>query len=300
MIILTILLHLFYALSFICLIVCFFQFLGFLYLFIRDSEFRLSFLYQVDTASNYNTHSTLFQQKCYIIIQFINLILILLNSYPVSDKIIILPIFFYVFTLLFTCVYTFYAFFYLKNRENFFTHKTEELFSIEASYDAEESLCCKGSHTPPYKFSFYSLPPMMLRKDRTIAEEALFFLYSQIGQVLPSHEAFCKVVMKDLLYSLSHNVDYSNESISFNVNFLLYLISYNRLTTMKKEGPSYIFRCYDMYTLLFARSYSVLSNLSPSKFTPERLEREKKEIENYLKWDLMYVPSWERQESSIK
>lgn len=276
------------------------MFLSLLYSFIRDSEFRSSFLYQVDNFSCYKNQTTLFWQKCSILIQSLNLVFVVLNLYPSNDKLVILPFSLYIFVFLFTCVYTFYVFFYLTDREKRFAHKIDTLFSIEASYDAEESLRYLESHTPPYKFSFYSLPPLMLRTDRTIAKEALFFLYSQIGQTLPSHEAFCQIIMKDLLYSLSHNVEYCNESISFNVNFLLYLISYNRLTTMKKESPPYIFRCYDMYTLLFARSYSVLSNLSPSQFTSERLEHEKTEIENYRKWDLMYVPSWERQESSIK
>ena len=133
---------------------------------------------------------------------------------------------------------------------------------------------------------------------RALAKEACAFLYEQIGSTLPSHEAFCAIVMQDFLYGLANDVYYGNEPVTFNTCYLLYLISLNRLTESKKTDPPHILRCYSFYSQLWEKAFSALHSIDPARYTTERMQDENRRIRRHLEI-ITYVPSWERNKPPV-
>lgn len=289
-----------YALGALALMVPLLQFAGFLYSFFRDRPFRLRLLYQVDKPADYKVAQTMPVYWFSLIAQAVNLLLTVSDLYPTGDEaIIVLPVPALVVFLLLTALFTYYPFFYIESRKKNFSHKMDLLFSQEDSIHAEEFLSFPSAPPlPAYSFSFYHLPVFMPSYHRTLAKEACTFLYEQIGNTLPSHEAFCAVVMQDFLYSLANDVDRGGGTATSQACHLLYLISLNRLTQMQKIDPPHILRCHDLYSLLWSRAFSVLHVISPSFYTSELMQDESLRIQRHLE-TLTYVPSWERNKPPV-
>ena len=289
-----------YAMGALALAVPLFQTFGFLYGFFRDRSFRLRLLYQVDDPADYKMAQTSLLYRLSLIAQTVNLLLTAADLYPAGDEVIIVfPVPALIVFLLLTALFTYYLFFYIESRKKKFSHKMDLLFSQEDSLRAEEFLSAPSAPPPPsYSFSYYRLPAFMPAYHRTLAKEACAFLYEQIGSTLPSHEAFCAIVMQDFLYSLANDVGRNGSTAISQACYLLYLISLNRLTQMQKTDPPHFLRCHDLYSLLWNRAFSVLHVMAPSVYTSELMQDESRRIRRHLEI-ITYVPSWERNKPPV-
>lgn len=278
--------RLFYSINLLFLFCLFINIFSISSCFILYPEFRLRFLYQVDNPKEYKICNFLFYHKASLVSQFINIIITFFALYPVDDYFLIFPVPLLLIFFLWALFFTYYSFFYIPKRQQRFKNSINDLLRLDDFLTS--SVDCAKEHS--YSFSEYRLPFFMLPRHKFVAEEVCSFLYLQIGHTLPSHEAFCKSIMDDVLFVFATRTYETPDCIS-----LLNTIAYEYLTTIDKNSPSYVFQLYNLYYLLWDKTSSTLIEASTWNYTSKRKEDERTRINSQFE-TATYVPSWERKE----